>query len=180
MTQQKVTDIAAGNVSRRFDVELLIVHPSLNPAEISQENGAMTRPRRSNSRLFVIVDPEYGRRLLEIEPGWPVWITMSPTNKPVVYSLWQTCPEPDHLTGTTGFQFDPDIGPDERFLAQLRTIDVHHGAYSSSNPYTELEVIGTPLTVAIREALSQLGFSKFTEGQDCFVATHSGDHLSSL
>jgi hypothetical protein len=55
-----------------------------------------------------------------------------------------------------------------------------HGAYSSSNPYTELEVIGTPLTVAIREALSQLGFSKFTEGQDCFVATHSGDHLSPL
>ncbi len=304
MTQQKVTDIAAGNVPRRFDVELLIVHPSLNPAEIStalgleahhthhvgdrrktpkgtllpgkypdtrwrhcvrrtvtdqwyaaevmrlvdslephkafftnlkstggrasiiiqflgdgyfgdeipdatlaklvdlelalaiecfvdlqsrpsvtpksQENGAMTPPRRSKSRLFVIVDPEYGRRLLEMEPGWPVWITMSPTNKPVVYSLWQTCPEPDHLTGITGFQFDPDIGPDERFLAQLRTIDVHHGAYSSSNPYTELEVIGTSLTVAIREALSQLGFSKFTEGQDCFVATHSGDHLSPL
>jgi hypothetical protein len=140
----------------------------------------MTRPRRSKSRLFVIVDPEHGRRLLEMAPGWPVWITMSPTNKPVVYSLWQTRPEPDHLTGITGFQFDPDIGPDERFLAQLRTIDVHHGGYSSSNPYTELEVIGTPLTAAIREALSQLGFSKFTEGQDRFVATHSGDHLSPL
>jgi hypothetical protein len=137
----------------------------------------MTPPQRSKSRLLVVVDPQYGHRLLEMEPRRPVWITMSPANKPAVYSLWQTCPEPDHLTGITGFQFDPDIGPAERFLAQLRTIDVHHGAYSSSNPYTELEVIGAPLTVAIREALSQLGFSKFIEGQDCFVASRSGGDL---
>jgi hypothetical protein len=38
-----VTDIAAGNVSRRFDVELLIVHPSLNPAEISTALGLEAR-----------------------------------------------------------------------------------------------------------------------------------------
>ena len=43
MTQQRVTDIAAGNVSRRFDVELLIVHPSLNPAEISTALGLEAR-----------------------------------------------------------------------------------------------------------------------------------------
>ena len=43
LTQQKVTDIAAGNVSRRFDVELLIVHPSLNPAEISTALGLEAR-----------------------------------------------------------------------------------------------------------------------------------------
>jgi hypothetical protein len=79
----------------------------------------MIHPQRSKSRLLVIVDPEYGDRLLEIEPGPPVWVTMSTANQPVVYSLWQTCPEPDHLTGITGFLFTPDIGPDERFLAQL-------------------------------------------------------------
>jgi len=122
----------------------------------------------------VIVNPEYGDRLLEIERGRPVWVTMSTTNQPVVYSLWQTYHEPDHLTDITGFLFTADIGPDERFLAQLSTIDVHHGSYSSINPYTELEVIGTPLTVAIREALSHRGFSKFTEGEDSFIATRSG------
>jgi hypothetical protein len=100
---------------------------------------------------------------------------MSTANKRVVYSLWQTCPERDHLTGITGFLFTPDIGPDERFLAQLSTIDVHHGSYSSSNPYTELEVIGARLTVAIREALSHRGVNKFTQGKDSFVAARSGD-----
>ena len=130
-------------------------------------------PQRSKSRLLLIV--EYGDRLLEIESGQPVWVTMSAANKPLVYYLWQTYPEPNHLTGITGFQFNPDIGVDERLLAQLSTIDVHHGPHPSADPYTELEVIGTPLTVTIREALSQLGFSKFTDGQDGFVARRSGD-----
>jgi hypothetical protein len=125
------------------------------------------------SRLFVIVDEEYGDHLREIAPGQPIWITMSPANEPVIRSLWAARPNSDHLTGITGFHFDARASREDRFLAELDTIDLHHGPYSARNSYTELEVIGTPLTIGIRAALSQLGFDEFTEGQNGFLATRS-------
>lgn len=39
MTQQKPSDFEEGGTPRRFDVELFIVHPTLNPAEISAALG---------------------------------------------------------------------------------------------------------------------------------------------
>jgi len=66
---------------------------------------------------------------------------MSFTNEPVVRSLWANHPELNHLTGITGMWFDPLVAED-RFIAELGTIDLHHGPYSTSNPYTELEVVG--------------------------------------
>jgi hypothetical protein len=105
---------------------------------------------------------------------------MSCVNEPVIRSLWATRSEPNHLTGITGMRFDGDIAPEDHFLAELDTIDLHHGPYSTTSPYTVLEVIGAPLTNSIRAALSKIGFTDFTESQNRFAATRTAEEAMRL
>jgi hypothetical protein len=140
----------------------------------------MTAATNPTQGLLVILDPDYGDRLREVWPGSPVWITMSSVNEPVIRSLWATRSEPNHLTGITGMRFDGGITPEHRFLAELDTIDLHHGPYSTKSPYTVLEVIGAPLTNSIRAALSKIGFTDFTESQNGFIATRTAEEAMRL
>src|SRR6516225_5656781 len=92
-------------------------------------------------RLLVVLDADFGDRLRQSWHGQPVWIVMSPVNEPVIRSLWATYSGQDHLTGVTGFRFDSNIAAEDSFIADLGTIDLHHGPYSTSSPYTILDVI---------------------------------------
>ncbi len=123
--------------------------------------------------VLVIVDPDFGEKLRAIPVGRPVWITMSPANEPIVRSLWESRGSTNHLTGTTGFRFDREISAGDRFRAELDTIDLHHGPYSSISPYMEIEVIGARLTAEIRAELSELGFTDFAKIEDGFAARRS-------
>jgi hypothetical protein len=126
-----------------------------------------------SQRVVVILDPDYGERLREVRPGVAVWIVMSPANEPVVRALRAITDSPEHLTGITGMKIDHDATPEEVLLDELNTIDLHHGPYSSSKPYTALEAIGATLTIDLREALRALGFIEFTENAIGFVARRS-------
>lgn len=109
-----------------------------------------------------------------------MWIVTSPVNEPVIRSLWKLRPEATEQMLITSFRFDPSGSAAECFLNELGTIDLHHGAYSSSTPYTELEVIGVPLAALIRVALSQIGFTEFSEGRNGFIAKRSDDEARRL
>jgi hypothetical protein len=98
----------------------------------------MTTPAGSTSRVLVILDPEYGERLQPAWEGQPIWVELSPINEPVVRELWRGVPAPNHLTGITGLTFDPSLSAEERLLAELDTIDLHHGPSSTKRPYPNL------------------------------------------
>ena len=125
------------------------------------------------STVVVIVDPAFGENLRTIPAGQPVWITMSPTNEPVIRSLWSTSRSPDHLTGITGFHFVEGDSAEDRLLGELGVIDLHHGPYSSPSPNTEVIVRGASLTPDVRAGLQEYGFSDFTEIADGFTARRS-------
>jgi hypothetical protein len=133
----------------------------------------MTNTEATAERVVVIVDPGYGDQLRDIWPGVAAWIVMSPANEPVVRSLWAAVPDADQLTGITGFRYDGNATSEACLLTELGTVDLHHGPYSSENPYTTLEAIGTPLTTKIRDALSELGFTNFAENAVGFVASRT-------
>jgi hypothetical protein len=123
-----------------------------------------------STRVLIILDPDYGDRLRAVSPGRPIWIELSPANEPVVRALWASQPGQHYRTGITGMKFIPEIAPEENLLAQLATIDLHHGPYSSDTPYAELEVVGCQLTASIRDALIKLGFVHFVALPKGFAA----------
>jgi hypothetical protein len=110
-----------------------------------------------------VLDPTFGDPLRDAWHGQPVWITISPVNAPEVQAIWASTPSPNHLTGITGFTHEEGAAAEDRLLAQLSTIDLHHGPYSTKTPYAVLTVIGATLTESVRAALSELGFSKFQQ-----------------
>ena len=124
-------------------------------------------PSRTEGSVLVVLDPQFGERLRQSWPGRPVWIVMSPVNETALRSLWTSHPDTNHLTGITGFQFEPDAAPEDNFLGNLDTIDLHHGSC------TEIEVIGARLTHDVREGLRDLGFEEFLERAGGFVARRS-------
>lgn len=130
-------------------------------------------------KLYVILDSDFGERLRTTDFR-PIWIVMSPTNKPVVRSIWTTNPESDHTKGITGFTYLENLTPEETFLTEMNTIDLHHGPYSADPPYTILEVIGAHLNGRIKSVLSELGFVNFEEKEEGFTASRSLDEARKL
>ena len=135
----------------------------------------------TGSSVLVVVDPLFAEKLRTVPAGQPVWITMSPTNEPVILSLWATGQVgSDHLTGITVFRFDEGVSAEERLLTELYAIDLHHGPYSSPSPYTEIAVRGARLTVDVRAGLSRFGFSDFTEAEGGFTARRTLEEAAKL
>jgi hypothetical protein len=88
----------------------------------------------------------------------------------VVRSLWVNQIDLDHLVGITGFRFDENLAAEDQFVAMLGTIELHPGPFSSNFPYNILNVLGARLTMNVRDALSEIGFSHFVEANDGFTA----------
>ena len=113
------------------------------------------------NRVFVVLDRDYGERLLELARSGPVWIVDTPQNRAVVQNLWAANPNRNHLEGVTTFKAGHDCSSEETLINELDTIDLHHGSYSADLPYTVLEVIGTPISERLKAELSHYGFNKF-------------------
>ena len=97
-------------------------------------------------RVCIVVDRNFGERLAELARGVPVWIVDTPSNKAVAQRLWKERPNESHLTGITTFDDTESSSADELLIAELDSIDLHHGVHSATTPYTELEVLGARLT----------------------------------
>lgn len=140
----------------------------------------MNEDRGGRQSLLVILDPAFAERLRAVPAGYPVWITMSPANANVVRSLWAVAQGPDRRKDITGFRFDADRSAEDRFLAELDAIELHHGRASSNAPYTTMYVRGAPLTTQIRFGLEQLGFKQFAEEADGFTARRTPEEARRL
>lgn len=124
-------------------------------------------------RVYVIVDPDFGEKLAQLERGVPVWIVDSPTNKPVVQRSLSERPNESHLTGITAFTNLDGLSPEDMLLRKLDTIELHHGPYSANPAYSVIEVLGTQLTAAAKNRLSEYGFDEFQITSTGFVAIKS-------
>ncbi|MCM3870506.1 MAG: hypothetical protein ND895_07435 [Pyrinomonadaceae bacterium] len=122
-------------------------------------------------KVTIIVDPEFGDRLQKVEP--PVWIADTPVNRAAAERVWSECPEESHLNGVTTFQIDLNLTADEWCAGILSAVDLHHGEYSHRPPYSVVEVIGTRLTIGLRQAFSKYGLKEFVKGADGFRARGS-------
>jgi hypothetical protein len=121
-------------------------------------------------RVYIVVDREFGEKLAELEPGVPVWIVDTPTNKPVVQRLRKEHSYNSHLNGITTFDDLKSCAPEDILLAELDVIDLHHGSCSADPPYTVLEVVGTQLSDRAKREMFEYAFNDFQTTSTGFVA----------
>jgi len=122
-------------------------------------------------RVHVVVDPNFGDRLTELPPDDPAWIVDSAHNTPVAHRLRRERPSGPEFGGITTFSGYDSATPEQNLLAELDTIDLHHGHYSASPPYSTLVVVGASPTSELRERLARLGFEIMTTSSTGFIST---------
>jgi len=121
--------------------------------------------------VYVVVDREFGDRLSELAADVPVWIVNTTLNRTAAQSLGKERKHEDHLRGVTTFEGSESSSPEDLLVSQIDTIDLHHGIYSASPPYTIFEVLGAPLSDRIKAELSKFGFTEFSATRKGFCAS---------
>ena len=122
--------------------------------------------------VALVVDPEFGERLADLSRRIHVWVLGTPTNRRVAERVWREARGVHSLeSGITIFKDSVDAAADEIVGRQLPTIDLHHGAYSHSPPWSVLEVYGAPPSPALRAVLGEYGFTDVRATAEGLVAT---------
>jgi len=132
--------------------------------------------------VYVVVDPHYGEKLRNLPADDPIWVIDSEANHIVIQALWNERQGSSHLHGITSFKYDPKGNPEDWFINELDTIDLHHGEYSHTPPYSILEVIGVACSDKVQNVLRGYGFIRFERTNDGFITkreigqqVHQGD-----
>jgi hypothetical protein len=130
--------------------------------------------------LIVIVDPDYGDRLLEAAQIAPVWIVASSANKSVCKRCWANYPHSDHRQKVAVTSYDAVNAKDrlESLLDIMPQLETHHGHIIEDQfsfpPGFVLEVIGLTLDNNAAAGLKDFGFCSFAESSNGFHARTGG------
>lgn len=117
-------------------------------------------PTKTPHGVAVVVDPAYGDKLLDLAARLHVWIIDTPVNKAAAQVLWGQDGRVHSLdNGVTTFSAFRVDRPEETVASILETIDLHHGEYSHSPPWSVLEVYGASPSPFLAAALADYGFT---------------------
>lgn len=116
-------------------------------------------------RVHLIVDREFQACDWQLPLSEPVWIVETDANRPYVTESLKARQGLDHLAGVTSFNDTPTSSPEDLAIKMLSIIDLHHGEYSASQPYSSLHVIGARKSADLVAAADTLGLSEVS-GQD--------------
>jgi hypothetical protein len=123
------------------------------------------------NKVTLVLEPDYGDRLASLAAVSHVWVMDTSANRTAALEYWAQNPKPKVETGITTFKSMEDESRWESCLKMLDTIDLHHGRYSSNPPYSVFDVIGCPLTKAVKSAVEDLGFIRFEKMIEGFRAS---------
>jgi len=128
------------------------------------------------SDLILIVDPNYGDRLVKVAQFAPVWVVATPDNADACQRFRETRHVTDHREQGAVTDYEVD-NADDRFanlLDILPSLQEHHGQIRDDRfSFPEdfiLEVIGLSPTVSVTNALREFGFASFFETSGGFQA----------
>jgi hypothetical protein len=123
------------------------------------------------NKVALVLEPDYGSKLASLAAISHVWVVDTPANRVAASEYRALNPKHKLETGITTFKAPENASQLETCLGILATVDLHHGEYSSTPPYSELEVIGVPLTDEVKSAIRDLGFGRFEATAEGFRAT---------
>ncbi len=119
----------------------------------------------SGKVVLLVLNPNFGTRLKDVDKMTPIWVVRSPENE----ENWDPR---EHAPGSAIFNASgPNLN--ETLLSVLPDVDLHFGAYSSSEPYARIQVEGLTLTEKLARSLAALGFSIESRGSGVATARRS-------
>jgi hypothetical protein len=122
------------------------------------------------NKVALVLEPDYGGKLASLAAISHVWVVDTPANRAAASAYRALNPKHKLEAGVTTFKASENASRLETCLGILVTVDLHHGEYSSTPPYSELEVIGVPLTNEVKSAIRDLGFGGFEATAEGFRA----------
>ena len=121
--------------------------------------------------VAIVVDRDFGDELVGLAQRLHVWVCSTPANRRQVECTRGAQPaSPSIEHGVTTFNVSEADSPEELLIGVLGAVDLHHGEYSHSPPWSTLEVYGASATPAVRAALAEFGvntFSSTRRGFEC-------------
>jgi hypothetical protein len=126
----------------------------------------------SPATVAIVVDPDFGNRLAGLALRMPVWVARTGGNSAAIERLQRRfgAKRPGSVTS---FEVDAGASREEWCASILETVDEHHGPLSLDPPYRSIEVVGCPLSPALRGICEELGFDSFRDTAAGFTATRS-------
>lgn len=106
--------------------------------------------------VAIVVDPEFGNRLLDVADRSPVWVADTEGNRAAA-----AIPRPrgsgSHTAvgAVTTFTVDPAASLESWCIDVLGDIDLHHGPYSHTPGYSAVEICGVEPSPALLAALAE-------------------------
>ena len=109
----------------------------------------------------IVVDAEFGDRVLPLLTRLPVWLADTPLNRTTAENVWRNGPVPDHteIGALTLFTVDASEPPESWCRRVLVDVDLHHGPLSHDPGYAGLEVFGASLIPSLGAALTEYGLT---------------------
>jgi len=117
------------------------------------------------TELALVLDYQFGDRVLSLAHSMPVYVVSSPKNMAAVNAVWDDLSGRDGFLvtfGATGFQAN-HAEADAIVAEQLEYIESVHGFEGGERPYTRLRIYGVGNTPAIQAVLADYGFIKVND-----------------
>jgi len=112
-------------------------------------------------RVAIVVDRAFGFRLAALAANRHVWIVESPTNIPAIRQVWDgtaSGDEEDPLgPGVTSFAAKESESTEAMCARVADDVAEHHGEQGHDPPWSELEIVGVPLSARLRQAFEEIG-----------------------
>ena len=128
-------------------------------------------------QVALIVDPDFGERLLPLADAMHVWCVASPANFAALQAWYARDPAQDFsfLRGGSSFPERPGIAPAALAASMIEAIDDHHGpqwveGVGEIPAWSRLTVIGCGYEEPLVTALATYGFGLEGEVPGGFVA----------
>lgn len=121
-------------------------------------------------RVFVVMDPAFGERLIPVAQGAHVWAIRSPENERAQRIFLSNQP-PEWTWSERGDSGLTIFEAQAHFVDLLDSVVLHHGEYSHDPPVDEIEVIGGTLDEEVRAAFVEQGFPELVARRDGFLAS---------
>jgi hypothetical protein len=119
-------------------------------------------------KIAIVCDPHFGDRLISLAQEMPVWVCESKDNDVIVSKYCTAHPEKTIERGIIRFRPPLMWSHEENFEDLLYSVDIHHGEYSHSPPWSELWIYGLEYTPLIDKVVAAYSPKRIEQCNDHF------------